>query len=137
MVDFNNDSMLGTNRSHILDLIVLQRRDDFINEYREYRYSARENRSDSSQKLNKTASSLEVLFIELDCLLRRRVDVKKHKFSFEELKKSVRQVRKEEDILIIFNIINNILDELNITRIDNRKQLDYTDIEAVNTEKGL
>ena len=137
MVDFNSDGALGTNRSHILDLVVLQRRDDFINAYEEYRFSVLQNGSDSATKLFKLKSRLESILLEIDRLLFRRVK-EVHKTTYEELKTLINSDEvKIDNVMRAFNLINLILDELNITRIDTRRKIDYTDIEASNTSKGL
>jgi len=36
--DFGNEASLGTNRSHILDLIVLGRRDEWLNTFSKIPY---------------------------------------------------------------------------------------------------
>ena len=137
MVEFNGEGVLGTNRSHILDLVVLQRRDDFINSFEEYRFSCLENSSDTRQKLFRLKSRLQAIFLELDCLLQRRVNEKEHELTYIDLKKQINKAESEEEIINSFYIINNILDKLNITRIDTKRLIDFTDIEAVNTDKGL
>ena len=133
MVDFNSEGMLGTNRSHILDLIILQRRDDLINAFEEYRFSVKEGRSDTSVKLNRVCSRLEALFMELKHVLERRLD----KEEYDELKIKVMKIENQEELITVFDTINKLLDTLNIITIDKKKIVDYTNTEASNESKGI
>ena len=132
MVDFNNDGMLGTNRGHILDLIVLQRRDDFITSYEEYEYNRLQNSSDTPQRFYRLKSRLLSLFLELDRVIERRL-----KNKYEILKTDLANSTTIDEVMLVFSEINDLLDVLNITKIDTKKQIDYTNIEDVNASRGF
>jgi len=141
MVDFNSEGTLGTNRSHILDLIVLQRRDEFLNAYELLRVSVLQNTANTSDLFFKLRAKAESLFLELVRPLARKLGAQNKKdntlIDFDGLKKLVFFAKDSDDLLKAYNVINGVLDDLTITRIDNRTKIDFTNIELSNYSKGL
>lgn len=130
--DFNNESSLGTNRGHILDLIVLGRRDEWLNTYQKYLVAK------SNQDANKTnlfyilVGILKTIELELRETLKRQM-----KEDYTEFKKNLDDCENENTLMKVFDRLNKVLDELRITRIDNKKNVDPTNLEATNESKGL
>jgi len=130
--DFNNESSLGTNRGHILDLIVLGRRDEWLNTYQKYLVAK------SNQDANKTnlfytlVGILKTIELELRETLKRQM-----KEEYKEFKKNLDDCENENTLMKVFDKLNRVLDELRITRIDNKKNVDPTNLEATNESKGL
>jgi len=131
MVDFNSDGALGTNRGHILDLVLLGRHDEWLNTYQKYVLSKLENSSDQNRLLNTLKAISQTIEFQLRETLKRRV-----KTNYEEFKELIKR-NDEKSIIESFNIINRTLDELQITKIDTRKNIDFTNIEEVNRSKGM
>jgi len=135
MVDFNSDSAFTANKSHILELIVLGRRDELINTFQLYKENSLAQNSKADNLRLKLQSALLVLFIELDQALSRKLDnsvyddMKKHLLGSDPLKDSV--------LSKYFFSINTALDELNLIKIDTKKKYDTTEIESENEQKGL
>ena len=132
MVDFNSDGALGTNRSHILDLVILGRRDEWLNTFQKFQISKVENGSDQIRLLNILRGIAQTMEFEIRETLKRRLNKEYDKFK-EELYHS----QEEKVLMNCFDQINTVLDKLQITRIDTRKQIDFTNIEESNTAKGL
>lgn len=134
--DFNNETALGTNRAHILDLIVLGRRDEWLNTYQRYRKAVLQNSAEVDSLFCSLRAILETLEFELRETFKRRLKSGKP-VTYDQFKDLVYNCDSEDDLVKAFNIFNGVLDGLQITRIDNRKNVDSTDIEAVNISKGL
>ena len=135
MVDFNNDAVLGTNRSHILDLVILGRPDEWINTFQKYQLAKFNNASNQTILLNKLKSIACSLEFEMRETLKRKLKLDdKYKKFFQTL---YTDESKEQDVLNSFNVINEVLDELEITKIDTRKKVNFLDLEGSNESKGL
>ena len=131
MVDFNSDGTLGTNRSHILDLIVLGRRDEWLNTFQKYRISSMENKSDKLILFNTLRSILETISIELKETMKRKFK------DYKEYKKKLDHIETDEELNYCFDRLNELLDQLSITRIDTKRYIDTTSVESENKEKGI
>ena len=135
MVDFSSDGTLGTNRGHILDLIVLGRRDEWLNTYQKYRLSSLEQRSDKLILFNSLRSILETISIELKETMKRKF--KNKDSSSDDYFKRLNTIENDDDLMYCFNKFNELLDLLKITRIDNKAYVDTTSVESENKAKGL
>ena len=133
MVDFNSDNMLGTNRSHILDLIILGRRDEWLNTYQKYQVSLLDNKSGSQELFNLLKGILLTLAFELKETIIRHHD----RAFYDGLVSRVRNSVSDVDIVDAFDSLNALLDVLNMTRVDTRKKIDTTNIELENEVKGI
>jgi len=132
--DFNTEASLGTNRAHILDLIVLSRRDEWLNTYQQYKVSVYNNNADKNELFFRLRGILETIEFELRETLKRQL---KKEPSYNDFKTDLLSADSEQKLLSCFDTVNNVLDTLQITKIDNRKRVDSTDIEATNESKGL
>jgi len=130
--DFNNESSLGTNRAHILDLIVLGRRDEWLNTFQEYRIASATNSSSKDSLFYRLIAIIQTLEFEIRETLKRRI-----KDEYKDFKYNLDNIKTEDDLLASFNAVSEVLDKLNITKIDTRIAVDTTDVEAVNVSKGI
>ena len=135
MVDFNAEGMLSANKSHILELIILGRRDELINTIQLWTEQRIANTSSVEHTKNKVRSILKAVFFELERTLQRKLDKEK----YEEIKQKIMTTNDitNEELEEVFLKINEVLDGLNLIRIDNKKQYDTTNIESENEEKGI
>ena len=146
-LDLTNEGVFATNRSHILDLVTLARRDETINLFQGWREKHLLSSSDEERSRIRFASSLGALFLELENELTRKWDTSNgdkvdddKKISIEEVKKiliSTDQEPKPEDLIKIFFKMSFILDDMNLTRRDKIRNIDTKNIEEVNKNKGL
>jgi len=132
--DFGNEASLGTNRSHILDLIVLGRRDEWLNTFQKYRIACMQNDSNKTILFSSLRAILETIEFEIRETFKRRL---KKDPSYDKFKLMIDKCSTDEELVKAFDVVNSVLDGLRITRIDNRKYVDSTDIEATNLSKGL
>lgn len=115
-MDFNNINTVSTPSIDIERVTVLEKRNNFILAYEEF-YNKYFNKI--SGDLNFVKSRLIVLYIVLKPMLeRRKINC------FEDIKTAT----KIEQIETIFNSINVVLDEVKLTRLDNKHTYDETDL---------
>ena len=130
MVDFNNETTIGTPATDIEKVNILQRRHDFIEAFEFYKKNRLANRT---SPLDIIRARLFSLFLQLQAALKRH-----KKTDYEELKKQCKEADKEETIIETFLILNEFIDDpLKISRIDTHKQYDSTSVESENKEKGF
>ena len=139
MVDFNDSGVFTTNKAHILELVILGRRDELINTFQLWSESVIANNSRKEGLSNKIRAVMLSLFLELERPLSRKLkdnaDV-----SFDDLKKKLTDFEstlEDDELLNIYFIINNALDAMNLIKIDNKRAFDSTSVETENEEKGL
>jgi len=129
MVDFNNETTIGTPAVDVVRILILQRHSDLLEAYEQY----------NKQLYNGVQPSLAVvrarvlsLYIQIHASLKRRLSSK----DYDELKRQVHSKELEDIKGTIFSL-NDILDDLRLTRIDTKKQYDSTSVEAENKARGL
>jgi len=143
MVDFNSEGLFTSNKSQIIELVILGRRDELINTFQLWRENVIGNTSKEVTLKNKLRAVLFALFLELErTLYRRLVNVKDKKVvdsvEFDKLKASCMGVEAEVDndsLIDAYLIINNCLDGLGMIRVD--KERNYKTLEDLNKLKGL
>jgi hypothetical protein len=135
MVDFNSAELFSANKGEILNLIILGRRDETINAFQMWRETKLNNSGDSRIR-NKLLSCMSALYLEIAEALERKI---KEKETIDILNKALFSNFSvtDDDIILIFRTLNKVLDELNLIKIDTRKNIDTTNIEEENLEKGL
>jgi len=135
MVDFNSEGAFTANKSHILELIILGRRDELINTYQLWKENSFANNSKAESLKLKVRSVLISLFLELDRALFRRLASADYELMKHDL--LTEPVLSDDMLANYFFKINTELDSLNLIRIDTKKKYDTREIEAENQEKGL
>ena len=136
MVNFDSEQMLTTNKGEILNLIVLGRRDELLNTFQQWRVSCISNGSNKKTVEEKLRGSLFVLFMEIERPLSRKLDKK----VFEDLEIFVYSESTDiskVDIISAYHVLNKFLDDINLTKIDTKKNFDSRNLEDENAEKGL
>lgn len=134
MVDFNSEGAFTANKAHILELVILGRRDELINTFQLWRENKLALTSKEEGLRHKLRSVFFAIFLELERPLSRKLDQKK----FDELKGHIFAADLDQDQIVDdYLVLNKALDELNLIRIDNKKSYDTTSVESENSEKGL
>lgn len=136
MVDFNSEGAFAANKGHILELVILGRRDTLHNAVELWWENKVANTSKASGLLYKVRGALVSLFLELEQALSRQM----HKKDFEALEAFVLSSKESvdsEELMKYVRILNQSLDRLNMTKFDNKKQYDSRSVESENQEKGL
>jgi len=145
MVDFNAEGAFSANKGHILELVVLGRRDELINTFQLWKEASLNERSNEEQLKSKLRSVLFALFLELDSTLYRKLcerdrrGVVRDRSKYDALKDVlIKNVKLSNDDLVdIFFKINNVLDDLNLIKIDTKRSYDASNVETENEEKEL
>ena len=127
MVDFNNEATIGTPAAEIEKVSILQRRYDWIEAYEEYKKNKFKGQA---QNLSIVRARLLSLFLEVQAMIKR-----KKPEQYDDLKKACSEDTEEKNIVDAFLFINELLDELKLTRIDTKKVYDTTNVELENEEK--
>jgi len=135
MVDFNSEGAFSANKGHILELVILGRRDELINTFQMWKEFSLANSAKAENLKFKLHSVLVALFLELDRTLFRKLSGD----DYDSLKSALldSSVLSDELINKYFFQINTVLDSLNLIKIDNKKKYDSTSIEQENEEKGI
>lgn len=128
MVDFNNEVTVGTPAVDVVRILILQRRSDLIEALERYNKQEYQN---STPDISVVRARLVSLFIELQAGLKRRLKVKQ----YEDLLEKV-YAGDKESIYWCIDYINNYLDEIRLTRLDNKPQVDKTNWEEHNKAYG-
>ncbi len=144
MVDFNSEGAFTANKSHILELVILGRRDELINTFQIWKEHDIENTGNTRKYRAKLVSILFSMFLELERPLYRKLTItnKETKTTdttkYDALKKIIfSKEANDDEVIQAYLDLNNALDELNLTKIDNKRSYDTTSIETENLEKGL
>ena len=139
MVDFDSKEMLGANKEHIISVLILQYRDEVTQYIESYKIAEIENRSNQDTLFYKLVIKIQTLELHLRETLKRKLPKTKdfNKFHYEQLKTRIDEMKDLKDVIFVFDKINEVLDQLKITRIDVRPSIDYTNLEQANKSKGL
>lgn len=129
MVDFHNESTVGTPALDVVKILILQRRYDVFEALEIYNKDKLAGQEVSNTLLK---SRLFTWFLEIQASLKRRLKQKE----YDELYKKI-QSDNDEDVLEAIYIMNGELDNINLTKIDQRKQFDTTNMIKENRMKGI
>lgn len=124
MVDFNNESTITTPAADVVKILILQRRNDFLEALEAYN---KEKARGIQTDISIVKSRLMSLFLEIQPALRRTYSAE----DYEELQVLI-DARDEQEIIRAFIAINTWLDDKKLIRIDTRKQYDRTIAENEN-----
>lgn len=129
MVDFNNESTVGTPRSDILAVLILQRRNDAINSIEHFNKLVGQGADPPIAHLR---AAILAFFLEFRAAL-------KNSMSADEYSRLLNQCQSShaEDLSSAFMAIDDHLYKKNIIKIDSRKSVDTDDIEASNAKDNI
>lgn len=134
MVDFNNETTITRPAIDIERVIVLQRRFDCIEAYESYN---KHNFQGAGADISDFKARLNSLFWELKSALKRHFPKNsKGDPSYKDVDEWIKS-DNDEDLLKAFDLINDWLDSIKLTRLDTHKVYDSTRVETENREKKL
>lgn len=129
MVDFDNEATVGTPAVDIERVSILQRRFDLLEALEGYN----KNRFRSvATDISIVKARVLTFFYQLQGMLVRKLKPEEYK----KLKDDCHDIKDIDTVLSILEQFNVMLDGLRLTRIDTRKQIDYTRVEEENKEQG-
>ena len=130
MVDFNNETTVGTPAIDVVRILILQRRADVIEAFELYHKQIANNIEGSTSLIH---ARLLSLFMELQGSIKRRCATEKDYLevlkNFDSLE--IEQMKKN------FYYLNEYLDSIKLTVIDTKKQYDRSNWETDNKENGI
>jgi len=129
VVDFNNETTVGTPAVDVVRILILQRRADLFEAVEKYN---KQSYQGQQADLSIVRARLKSLFLEIQAALKRRLkpDV------YKELMQKIEQ-DDEEKIMEAIYFLNEHLDNMRLTRIDTKTQYDSTRVEIENKAKRL
>lgn len=126
MVDFNNEATVTTPSSKLLQVLALEKRENLLLAV-EFYYKNRFTEQEKGTELGVIKSNLWLLYYELQHLLMR-------KRKPEELEK-LRAYMISDNVELIFKAVDELnlfMDEVHLTKIDNKRVYDSTNTELEN-----
>lgn len=131
MVDFNNETTIGTPSIDVTRIILLQYRYDTREALEQY---MRASFSGVAGNISVLRARLLTWFFEMRPMLKRKL--KKDKYE-ELLNKVTGEEIEENEIIEIISLLDDELDKIMVTRIDIREQYDTARVEKENKKKKL
>lgn len=129
MVDFNNESTVGTPRSDILAVLILQRRNDAINAIEYFNKMVGQGAEPPIAHLR---SAVLALFLEFRAALKNGISQSEYELLMLQCRSN-----DADKISSAFMTVDDWLYKKNIIKIDSRKSVDSDDIEASNAKDNI
>jgi hypothetical protein len=130
MVDFDNETTIGTPASDVVKILILQRRADLFEAIEDYN---KRNFKGIEADISIFKARLITLWIELEETLKRTLN----KIEYETLKRDI--YSDTEGVLMDCTLKLNafIGNKLRLTRLDTKQQYDSTRADLENRKKGI
>jgi hypothetical protein len=129
VVDFNSSETVSTPPDDLLKILILQRREFVIDCFEKY-YGLESRGAAGTGREFQIRAALRGLFFEISAAMRRDLDPKE----FERIKLSLRTEQPVGALEEAFDGMNDWLDKKKITRVDNRVNVDPSDVEGENEQ---
>lgn len=139
MVDFNNETTVGTPPGDIVKIVILERREQVIEARESYRLAALRG-IETADKLHIVGARVGALWDQLQAIaLRRMKDAKgtDDDPTYETVEEFVIAAKTWEQLTAAWEWMNRLIDDAGLTFIDSRPRYDRTRVEDANTKKGL
>lgn len=138
MTDFNFDATVGRTAEDLVKMNILARKWNLTEAWAAYKQMKANGIKGS---LSHIIGRTQALFDEMQGTLIRRANAPKNKaaadkITYDELKRICRSSQDEIELMAAFDYISELLDEIQITRLDNKKVYDGTRTETENKMKG-
>lgn len=130
MVDFNNETTIGTPAIDVERISILQRRYDVIEALEDYK---KKRFMGSGSPISYVRARLFSLFVEIQAYLKRTIS----KVDYDKLLDTCLTCKDEEGLIEALFIINERLDAMRLIRIDTQKVYDATSVEGEDKIKGF
>lgn len=135
MVNFEGEQTIAVPASEIVKILILQRRDNALNAIIAYEKEQTEGFELDKALLANVSSAVRALFLEISSSLKRKFK-EKRKEEYEKIK-SFSHSRKFPELVTAFELMSDVLDEWNLTRVDTRVIYDGRDLEEANKIQGF
>ena len=132
MVDFNNETTIGKPPKEIVALIILEKLYNFLEADEDY---IKKRLGGAAWPVATTRARLRTLFLIAYPMLKRRLKIEE----FENIRaicEDITTKATDKEILDSFKIISNVLDELGLTKLDDKPVFNRRRIEEANAAQG-
>ena len=129
MVNFNNESTIGTPAIDVVRILVLQARANLLEAWEVYR---KQMGAGIQADINVVYARSYTLFDEL----RAGINRGRTKEQYEELENWIK-TKGEDSLIKAFEFMNAYLDGIRLTRLDTKQVFDRSRFEEENKEAGL
>ena len=129
MVDFNNDVTIGTPAVDVERISILQRRYDLLDALEDYK---KKKFQGSNTNMSIVKARLVSFFLEIQAILKRRLKNP----DYTAVVSKVFSSNNETEILDLIYKFNEMLDDIRLIRIDNKRLYDPGNVEAENEAQG-
>lgn len=131
MVDFDNETTVGMPAVDVERILILERRYNLFEALEKFN---RSRMIGAEGDMSIVRARLFSMFLEIDAMLKRQMQDE----DFTKLKRQIMSTdATEEEMLTSIQTINEILDKVQLTRIDTRIRYDSRRVEVENDQKGL
>lgn len=130
MVDFNNETTIGTPAADVVRILILEKREYFLNAQESYIVAVGKGINAEPYAVK---ARLHTLFLELQAAFKRKLPPEEYAWLLDR----VRNPETFGDMVDTYMYINEWLDDMRIIRLDTKKQYDSTRVIDEDTEKGL
>jgi len=131
MVDFNNESTVSTPPGDVVKIVILERREQVIEALEAY-YRVKDADFNPDAQEGVLRSRVISFFLELQSMLKRRKPEE-----YEEVRAAVFSKKKPEELREVFEWLNDFIDEMGLTLIDNKRNYDGMTFEEANKYDGI
>ena len=131
MVDFNNETTIGKPPKDIVALIIIEKLYNFLEADEDY---SKKRLGGASWPLSTSRARLRNLFLICYALLKRRLKSE----TFEKIRKLCEDggQAQEKDVLEAYKEISVLLDELGLTKLDDKPNFNRNRVEESNKAQG-
>lgn len=142
IVDFNNEATIGTPAANIVKILLLQARANVLESLEYYNKKKSEGVTYGQETVR---ARIGTWYLEHQPYLERSLSkTAEQKQQYQELKELIEKDFffsgndvEDKDLLKMVVRLNNIMDQLRITRVDLKRQYDKTDVEEDNKQNDL
>ena len=129
MVDFNNEATIGTPAIDITRVLLLQRQNDVVEAVE---HINKLDGTEQSEDINIIRARMFSLYLQMSGMLKRQLKPEQIDILKEVLKKG-----NKEELIEQLLILNDVLDNIKLTRIDTKVVYNSTYVEKENDAKSL
>ena len=114
MVDFDNETTITRPAADIERVLILQKREDFLNAFEQY---SKQNRRNVQVETHVLGSRIEALFMQIEAMLRDHLKPEEFIALHEKVKSE-----EPEELIQSFFTISGLLRDIHLTKIDTMKK---------------
>lgn len=137
MVDFNNETTVGTPPGDVVKIVVLERREQVI-EALEQLHRVESAELDTGHKKDLLRARTMAFWYEIQAMVKRRqAKAGEGSLSYDEVREAITKATEEKDLIEAYEWMNEFVDDMGVTVIDSRPKYDRSIAEDANQKKGL